>query len=56
MKTEVTQQVAYATPPVAVAALTMNEAVALATLFYIILQAAYLGWKWYQEYKKTKGS
>lgn len=32
-------------------AITLNQMVAAATLFYILLQAAYLGWKWYGEYK-----
>lgn len=31
------------------AAVTLNQAVALATLIYIVLQAAYLARKWYRE-------
>lgn len=59
MKTEVTQQTVYAAPPAVatgavLAGLTLNEWVAAATIAYIVLQAAYLGWKWYQEYKARK--
>lgn len=32
-------------------AVTLNEVVALATLAYVALQAAYLVWKWRKEYK-----
>lgn len=59
MKIEVAQQTAYSAPPVVatgavLAGLTLNEWVATATIAYIVLQAAYLGWKWYQEYKAKK--
>lgn len=41
--------VAKAFPPLTVWSLTMNEWVAIATLLYIALQAAYLAWKWIRE-------
>lgn len=34
--------------------LTLNELVAVATLAYIILQMAYLGWKWWHEAKAKR--
>lgn len=33
-------------------ALTLNEAVMVATLLYIVMQTLYLGWKWYREAKR----
>lgn len=33
------------------ATITLDKAVAAATLVYVLLQVAYLGWKWYGEYK-----
>lgn len=51
---EAKAEVAKALPAVggaAYSAITLNTLVALATLIYIVLQAAYLGWKWYGEYK-----
>jgi hypothetical protein len=38
-------------PPLTVWALTLNEWVAIATLCYVVLQAAYLIWKWRRETK-----
>lgn len=58
MKTAIAAEGIKATPPVTVTAvawmngLTLTDFVALATLIYISLQAGYLLWKWYQEYKK----
>lgn len=52
MKTETTIETAKAIPAVGgamIATITLNEMVALATLVYIILQAAYLLWKWRRE-------
>ena len=60
MKAEITQEGLKTTPPVAVMAwtwmhgVTLNEIVALATLGYIVLQAAYLIWKWIREYKRGR--
>ena len=60
MRAEVAQEVQKAAPPVLVTTvawmngLTLNEVVALATLGYIALQALYLGWKWYREWKGSK--
>ena len=56
MKTELAQQTAYASPPLAatgaiLVGLTLNEWVAAATIVYIVMQAIYLGWKWHQEWK-----
>lgn len=35
-------------------ALTLNEWVAVATLVYISLQAAYLVWKWHRDWKAKR--
>lgn len=32
--------------------ITLNEVIGWATLVYIILQAAYLIWKWHREYSR----
>ena len=53
---EVKIETAKAVPAVAGAAaygVTLNEAVAAATLAYIVLQAAYLIWKWRREARGT---
>lgn len=43
-------------PPAIVGALTLNEWVAVATFIYVVLQAAYLLWKWRRELNgKGKG-
>lgn len=58
MRTEIAQESMKAAPPVAVTTvafmqgLTLNEVVALATLGYIGLQAGYLLWKWWREWKR----
>jgi hypothetical protein len=43
-------------PPAAAVMLgfTLNEWVAIATLFYIALQAFYLAWKWQRDWRKSK--
>lgn len=61
MKTEITAQATYSTPPVVATGfillgLTLNEWVAATTIFYVALQAAYLGWKWYGEYKAKRAN
>lgn len=43
-------EVTKASPPAIVAALTLNEWVAVATILYIVLQGAYLIWKWRREW------
>ena len=59
MRSEVAQESLKAAPPVLVTSwawmhgLTLNEVVALATLGYIGLQALYLLWKWYREWKRS---
>ena len=60
MKTDIAQESLKAAPPVAVSAsvwmvgLSLNEVVLLATLGYIGLQAAYLIWKWYREWRRSR--
>jgi hypothetical protein len=57
LKHETTIETAKALPAVAgatAASLTLNECVALATFCYILLQSAYLIWKWRKEAKKDK--
>lgn len=55
MKTEISVETLKATPPITVttAALmapwTLNDAVLVATLVYVVLQAGYLIWKWRKE-------
>lgn len=57
MKHDIAAQSVAATPPAAVSILAtaqgwnMADWVALATVLYIGLQAAYLCWKWWREYK-----
>lgn len=57
MRAEVTNEAVKATPPVMVSVagwfggLTINQAVGIATIVYIALQAGYLVWKWHREYK-----
>lgn len=48
-------EAAKASPPLTVAALTLNEWVAVATIIYIALQAAYLIWKWRQGARAKRG-
>lgn len=58
MKTETVIQSAKAAPAVAgtmIYSLTLNEIVALATLFYVALQIAYLIWKWRREAAQSGG-
>lgn len=61
MKAELAQESMKASPPVTITAvawmsgLTLNEIVALATLAYVVLQAAYLIWKWVREIKAKRG-
>lgn len=55
MKTETVIQSANAAPAVGgtiLAVATLNEWVAIATLVYILLQSAFLVWKWHKEAKK----
>lgn len=60
MKGELAQESVKSAPPVAITGwawmngLSLNEVVALATLGYIALQAGYLVWKWYREWKRGK--
>lgn len=59
MRTAIAAEGLKATPPVTVTAiawmngLTLNEAVAIATLIYIGMQIGYLVWKWIREARKT---
>lgn len=58
MRVAIASESLKATPPVTVTALTwmqgmtLPDAVALATLIYIGLQAGYLIWKWVREARK----
>lgn len=60
MKTEVSTEAMKSAPPATVAIVatagswSMQDWVAIATVLYIVLQAAYLGWKWYREYRASK--
>ena len=60
MKQAITHESLKSAPPVAITAwawmngLTLNEVVALATLGYIALQAGYLLWKWWHEFKRRR--
>ncbi len=60
MRVAIANEGLKATPPVTFTALTwaqgmtLPDAVALATLVYIVLQAGYLLWKWYREWKKAR--
>ena len=60
MKQDIAQEAAKAAPPVAVTGwawvhgLTISDAVALATLAYIALQAGYLVWKWVREIRRGR--
>jgi hypothetical protein len=42
-------------PPLTVYALTLNEWVAVATILYLVLQAAHLVWKWTREARAPAG-
>jgi hypothetical protein len=58
MKQEVSTQVVHAAPAVAgtvIAGLTLNEWVAILTGIYVVLQAAYLVWKWVREARSKRG-
>ena len=60
MKSDIAHESLKSAPPVAVTGwawmngLSLNEVVALATLGYIVLQAGYLLWKWYREWKRSR--
>jgi hypothetical protein len=60
MRAEIAQEGLKATPPVLVTtaavsnAWTPTEWMALATIIYIVLQAGYLVWKWYKEYRDSR--
>lgn len=58
MRVAIADQGLKAVPPVTVTVLawvhnmTLPDAVALATLIYIVLQAGYLVWRWIREARK----
>lgn len=56
LKDHVTTEVMKAAPPMAVSAFTLNHMVAFATLCYILLQAAYLIWKWRRDIRNDNQS
>jgi len=52
MKFEIQEQAANSVPALFLAgasAITMNAIIGIVTVFYILLQAAYLIWKWHRE-------
>lgn len=54
LKHETAEQTLKALPAIggtAIAGLTLNEWVAVATLIYVVLQIGFLIWKWRQEAK-----
>lgn len=61
LNTEVVTEAAKSAPPVAVSlasfvgGLSLNNIIGVATLFYIILQAAHLIWKWRRDIKRERG-
>lgn len=54
MKQDIVQEAVKAVPPVVVSAWTLNDTVMTATLAYIVLQALYLLWKWFKEWKRGR--
>lgn len=58
MRTAIAQESLKASPPVTITVvawmqgLTLTDVVALATLGYVLLQSAYLLWKWYREWRR----
>lgn len=58
MKHEAMEQSLKAAPAVGGAlysTITLNEVVAAATLVYVVLQAAFLVYRWYWEHKEKRG-
>lgn len=59
MRLEFQAETIKATPAIAgtiLSGLTLNEMVATATLIYVLVQIAYLIWKWRREIKDGKTS
>lgn len=60
MRGDIAQESLKSAPPVTVTAwawangMTLEKWVALATIVYIALQAGYLIWKWYREWKRGR--
>lgn len=54
MKHDIIQQTAFSAPPVAVAAWTMNDILIGTSIVYVLVQIAYLLWKWRKDYKEGK--
>lgn len=58
MRGDVTQEGLKSAPAVTVTAwafingMTLEKWLALTTLVYVVIQAAYLIWKWYREWRK----
>lgn len=48
---EAAMEAVKAVPPLTIYTLTLNEWLAVATILYIVLQAAYLVWKWRRDAK-----
>jgi hypothetical protein len=54
--TDFAREAAFGTPVVAAAAWTMNDVLIYVSIAYVLLQTAYLLWKWSGEYKARKTS
>ena len=57
LKQDIAIQTAKAAPAVfgfAASSITLNGCVAVATLIYVLVQTAYLIWKWRKEVKKGR--
>lgn len=53
---DIVSATARAVPPVTVAYITLNEWVAIASIAYVALQAAYLIWRWRGEWLRRKAA
>lgn len=52
MAREIDHAVVKAAPPAAVLAMPPNEILAWVSILYVLLQGAYLVWKWRREWKR----
>lgn len=53
LRSEAATQGVFAAPAVGGAVLTLNQWVMIATLVYLVLQIAFLAWKWRREWIST---
>jgi hypothetical protein len=54
MKSEISTEGMKAMPPVAIAAITMNDVLIYVSIAYVVLQVAHLIWKWVREAREKK--